>query len=84
MEVNFIKDLHDLLYLFPTTQSTSEKNQYVITIMNCLLNYTYIQEFLYKYPVFSNVVKMKCHELLQNSYVSIEVRDLCTRVLDLF
>jgi hypothetical protein len=84
MEVNFKKDLHELLHLFPFAQTISEKNQAVIAVMNCLLNYIHIEDFLYKYPVFSNVVKMKCHELLQDSYASIEVRDLCMRVLDLF
>jgi len=83
MEVNFKKDLHELLHLFPLAQTISDKNQAVIAIMNCLLNYTYIEDFLYNYPIFSNVVKMKCHELLQNSYASIEVKDICTRVLEL-
>jgi len=84
MEVNFKKDLYEVLNLFPMAQTSSEKNQCVIAIMNCLLNYIYIEDFLYNYPVFSNVVKMKCHEFLEDSYASIEVRDLCTRVLDLF
>lgn len=83
MEVNFKKDLQELLYLFPTTQSILEKNQCVIAIMNCLLNYTYIQEFLYKYPGFTDVLEIKCHELLQDLYASIEVKDICTRVLEL-
>jgi len=83
MELNFKKDLHELLHLFPLAQTISEKNQAVIAIMNCLLNYTYIQEFLYNYPGFSNVVKMKCYELLQDLYASIEVRDICTRILKL-
>ena len=82
MEVNFKKDLHELLHAFSYAQTISEKNQCVVAVMNCVLNYIYIQEFLYKYPVFTEVLEAKCHELLLNQYSTIEVKDICTRVLE--
>jgi hypothetical protein len=82
MEENFKKDLQELLNAFPSAQTNLEQNQCIVAVMNCILNYIYIQEFLYKYPRFTETLEAKCHEIIQNSDSIIEVRDLCVRVLE--
>ena len=82
MEENFKKDLQELLNAFPSAQTVLERNQCVIAIMDCLLNYIYIQEFLYNHSGFTETLEAKCHEIIQDSDSTVEVRDLCVRVLE--
>jgi hypothetical protein len=81
MEVNFKKDLQELLNAFAFAQTNLEQNQCVIAVMNCILNYTYIEEFLSNYPSFTAVLESKCYELILSPNSTINVKDLCTRVL---
>lgn len=81
MEVNFKKDLQELLNAFALAQTNLEQNQCVIAVMNCILNYIYIQEFLYNYPSFTVVLESKCYELILSPNSTIIVKDLCKRVL---
>jgi len=83
MEKNFKTDLQELLNVFPNAQTCLDRNHCVIAIMNCVLNYIYIQEFLYNHSGFTEALKTKCCEIIQDSYSMNELRDLCTRVLEL-
>lgn len=83
MEKNFKTDLQELLNVFPTTQTCLDRNKCVIAIMKYLLNYIYIKEFLYNHSGFTEALKTKCCEIIQDSYSTNELRDLCTRVLEL-
>ena len=80
---NFTKDLYILIETFIDSRNIIERNQCLIAIMNCIINYEYIYEYLHKYPSLKLVISNKCEEFINDLDACIELKILCARVREI-